>query len=93
MGAKRSMRATRTSAETKKTLKVAGQSRKPPFSSLMSASPQAPSTLVCKYCKNSYLFEVCRKFGSLSTNEKTKWPFAKRIYFSCFGDGLWANRL
>jgi len=63
-----------------------------PHTSLVSTTLKNSLNSSCLYCQNSHTIDVCRKFGSLSADERNKWAFAQRICFSCFGNDHWANR-
>lgn len=69
--------------------------RPSPTALVSAAGPvQSPTShaLSCKYCNNSRSLDVCRKFRSLSADERTKWARVQRICFSCLSSDHWAHR-
>ncbi|XP_008188329.1 uncharacterized protein LOC100568780 [Acyrthosiphon pisum] len=65
---------------------------KQPTTSLVVSKPSSSKSDACPNCREKHAITDCRKFASLSVEDRNKWARDNRVCYTCLSTDHWANR-
>lgn len=65
---------------------------KPTTTSLVASKPSSSKSDSCPYCRERHTISDCRKFASLSVEDRNKWARDNRACYTCLSTNHWANK-
>ncbi|KAL4103253.1 hypothetical protein QTP88_018630 [Uroleucon formosanum] len=65
---------------------------KPTTTSLVVSKPSSSKSDSCPNCRERHTITDCRKFASLSVEDRNKWARDNRVCYTCLSTNHWANK-
>ncbi|XP_008178701.1 uncharacterized protein LOC103307950 [Acyrthosiphon pisum] len=65
---------------------------KPPTTSLVVSKPSSSKSDSCPNCRERHTITDCRKFASLSVEDRNKWARDNSVCYTCLSTNHWANK-